>query len=106
MYVPDNKGVYPLCHGIIPGQRVTMFIAKEGVPVEDAYGRRGILVTPLAVALPEADGMTSVVWRVAWEGGATVECELGDGAASVGDELKVINAVYYMQQCGIYHPGS
>ena len=43
MYSPDAQGVYPLCHGIVPGQPVNMFTAKEGVPVDTQDGRRWVM---------------------------------------------------------------
>ena len=101
MYVPDNKGVYPLCHGIVPGQEVNVFTAKEGVPVEDVYGQKGALIRPVEVVFPVSAGegkmatrALSIVWRVAWEGGATTECKLGDRAAFVAeDKLLVSNGL-------------
>ncbi len=29
MYSPDAKGQYQLCHGLVPGQPINMFTAKE-----------------------------------------------------------------------------
>ena len=85
MYSPDAQGLYQLCHGIVPGQPLNAFTAKEGVPVEEAAsGRKGVLVRPISVAMPDDDGgaPVSVVWRVAWEGGVTQDFELWSGEAA------------------------
>ena len=88
MYSPDAQGLYQLCHGIVPGQPLNAFTAKEGVPVEEAAsGRKGALVRPISVAMPDDDGgaPVSVVWRVAWEGGVTQDFELWSGEAAANN---------------------
>lgn len=79
MYSPDGQGVYQLCHGLVPGHTLTAFTAKEALPVEDANGRKGSLVAPVALAAGAGGG---VVWKLQWaEGGGGDLVVVGAGAA-------------------------
>jgi hypothetical protein len=107
-YSPDALGAYPLCHAIVPGSPVTLFTAKEGLPVEDpSSGLKGILWSPLGLS---EDGALGVRWRVIWKqgkggrsssminkGGLVDECLLGDGIDGSGDVL-VIPETFHVEK--------